>query len=111
MMEYKGYRGGQLELDDDGYFIGRVLGLDAVITFKGRSPGALKKAFRDSIDDYLDWCQERGKAPEKAYSGRFVVRLDPAVHRKVALASETKGVAMNTWIAETLEEEAKRELG
>jgi len=34
----------------------------------------LQAAFADTIADYRDWCQERGKEPEKPYSGNFTVR-------------------------------------
>jgi predicted HicB family RNase H-like nuclease len=41
------------------------------------SPGCasqkLEKAFRDSVDDYLDFCAERGEEPDKPFSGRFML--------------------------------------
>ena len=40
-----------------------------VITFQGKSVDELEKAFKDSIDDYLEFCEERGEEPDKPFSG------------------------------------------
>jgi predicted HicB family RNase H-like nuclease len=58
MLEYKGYTG-HVEFDDDaGIFHGEVLDTRDVITFQGKNVKELRKAFRDSIDDYLEFCAE-----------------------------------------------------
>ena len=59
MLEYKGYFG-TIEADG-GIFIGRVAGLRDVVTFEGSTFGEVEQAFRDSIDDYLAFCAERGE--------------------------------------------------
>ena len=64
MLEVKGYTG-QVELDDGaGIFHGEVIDTRDVITFQGRSVEEIEQAFRESIDDYLDFCKERGEEPE-----------------------------------------------
>jgi predicted HicB family RNase H-like nuclease len=81
MMTHKGYQG-RVEFDDEaGLFHGEVSGTRDVITFQGRAVDELRQAFRDSVDDYLDWCAARGKAPDRPYSGRLLLRLDPAPRR------------------------------
>ncbi len=47
-----------------------------------------------------------GEAPEKPYSGQFVVRVDPPVHRAVVTAAKRAGVSLNKWVAMTLERAA-----
>ena len=102
MMRYKDYLG-HVELDDEaGLFHGEVVNTRDVITFQGRSVGELRQAFQDSVDDYLEWCAKRGKQPEKPYSGRFVVRIDPEVHRSAAEAARVAGKSLNAWVAELL---------
>lgn len=103
-MNYKGYIG-EVEFDDEaGIFHGEVVNMRDVVTFEGRSVDELRQAFRDSVDDYLDWCAERGKAPEKPYSGRFVVRVSPEVHRAAAAAARAADKSLNAWVAERLAE-------
>ena len=59
MMTYKGYSG-QVSFDDEAkIFHGEVLDTRDVITFQGRSVDEIEIAFKDSIDDYLDFCKER----------------------------------------------------
>ena len=62
MLEYKGYTG-HVEFDDEaGLFHGEVLDTRDVITFQGISVEQLEQAFRESIDDYLEFCAERNEA-------------------------------------------------
>ena len=77
MMEYKGYLG-KVEYDDEAsLFHGEVINTRDVVTFQGKSVAELKKAFRDSVDDYLAFCAERGEEPDKPCSGQFVTRMSP----------------------------------
>lgn len=62
MLNYKGYTG-HIEFDDEaGLFHGEVIDIKDVVTFQGRSVDEIVTAFRDSVDDYLDFCRERGKS-------------------------------------------------
>jgi predicted HicB family RNase H-like nuclease len=103
MMEYKGYVG-KVEFDDEaGIFHGEVIDTRDVITFQGRSVDELKTAFRDSIDDYLAFCKQRGEEPSKPFSGQFVTRIPPELHRQVSLAASISGKSLNAWVAEQLQ--------
>jgi predicted HicB family RNase H-like nuclease len=65
-LEYKGYAAGPIEFDDEArLFSGVVSGLRDVIHFSGRTADELAQAFKDSIDDYLAFCEERGAPPQK----------------------------------------------
>jgi predicted HicB family RNase H-like nuclease len=95
MMKYKGYTG-LPEIDEQaGVIFGRVIGLRDVITFQGTSVTEATQAFHDSVDDYLEFCAERGEQPEKPYSGNFVVRVAPELHRALANSAEAQNVSLN----------------
>ena len=103
MMEYKGYYG-QVEFDDEAnIFHGEVINMRDVVTFQGGTVNELRKAFRDSVDDYLMFCAERGELPEKPYSGKFVVRVEPELHKAAAMRAKLKHKSLNAWIHDTLE--------
>lgn len=103
MMEYKGYIG-KVEFDDDaGTFHGEIINTRDVITFQGDSVAELKRAFRDSVDDYLAFCESRGEEPDKPYSGQFVTRLSPDLHRRVSVAASLAGKSVNAWVSEQLQ--------
>jgi predicted HicB family RNase H-like nuclease len=58
MMKYKGYIG-QVAYDDKAkIFHGEVIGLKDMITFQGTTVKEIEKAFRNSVDDYLEWCKD-----------------------------------------------------
>ena len=103
MIEYKGYIG-QVEFDDEAsIFHGRVINTRDVITFHGTSVAELRKALRKSVDVYLDFCAERGEEPDKPFSGQFVTRVSPELHRKASLAASRAGISLNSWVAEQLQ--------
>jgi predicted HicB family RNase H-like nuclease len=65
MMVYKDYHGTVTYDDEAEIFHGEVMDLRDVVTFQGRSVEEPKIAFRESVDDYLEFCQERGEEPDK----------------------------------------------
>ena len=102
MMEYKGYFG-KAEFDDEAdIFHGEVINTRDVITFQGKTVAEIKKAFRESVDDYLAFCKERNEEPEKPFSGKFNLRLDPELHRQVYIAAKQHKVSLNKWISEAI---------
>src|SRR5688572_15898041 len=103
MLEYKGYVA-HVELDPDaGILHGEVLDTRDVITFQAQSVEELKEAFRESVDDYLEFCAERGEEPDKPFSGRLMVRLSPGLHRRLFVRAKEEGKSLNQLIAERLE--------
>ena len=110
MLSYKGYLG-HIEFDPEAKtFYGHVLNTRDTITFQSEHASKLEEEFHRSVDTYLEFCQELGEAPEKPYSGRFVVRLSPEAHRSVALAAQLSNKSLNSWIADCLVEQASKEL-
>ena len=75
------------------------MGLRDVITFEGASFAEVEQAFRDSIEDYLAFCAERGEQPDRPYTGKIPLRVDPDVHRSAAIRAQAEGMSLNQWIA------------
>jgi len=108
MMEYKGYIG-KVEFDDvAGIFHGEVVNTRDVITFQGQSVAQLKQAFRDSVQDYLAFCAERGEEPDKPFSGHFVTRIPAELHRQVNAAASLSGKSLNAWVTDQLQSAVAR---
>jgi len=102
MMRYRGYEA-HVEFDDEAaIFHGEVIDIRDVITFQGESVKDVRKAFKDSVDDYLEFCADRGEEPEKPFSGNFTVRITPELHRKAFIASKKAGKSLNAWVGDTL---------
>jgi len=98
-----------VEFDEDaGSFHGEVINLRDVITFQGRSVDELKRAFSESVDDYLAFCKARGEQPEKPFSGQFVVRAEPSLRKAMVGAAKRAGVSLNRWVTAALERAVTR---
>lgn len=77
VMEYQSYIG-KVEFDDEeGIFHGEIINTRDAVTFQGQSVTELTKAFHESVDDFLEFCKQRGEAPDKPFSGQFVTRISP----------------------------------
>ncbi len=106
-MEYKGYLG-QIEIDEEaGLLHGEVINTRDVITFEGATVEELQIAFRESIEDYLAFCAERGEEPDKPFSGRFMVRVPPELHRRIFTRARLADKSLNRWVAEVLDTAAR----
>jgi predicted HicB family RNase H-like nuclease len=100
MMEYKGYIAGPIDFDpEENTFSGTVAGLKDVIHFEGNTAKELTRAFRESIDSYLELCAETGQKPDRPFNGKILVRTEPELHRKAALRAAVEGVSLSRWIS------------
>ncbi len=110
MIEYKGYTA-KVEFDDEAeIFHGEVIGIKDVVTFQGKTAKKLKKVFRESVDDYLAFCEERGEAPDKPFTGKFVVRISPELHKKIYLSAKLSNKSINAWLNQKLDRVVNEEL-
>jgi predicted HicB family RNase H-like nuclease len=108
MFTYKGYIG-KIEYDDQAeIFHGEVINTRDVITFQGESVTELKGTLKDSVEDYLQFCQERGEEPDRPFSGKFIVRIPPEIHREAFLKAKSAGKSLNAWVTEAIKSSAKR---
>lgn len=103
-MEYKGYTG-TVQFDEEAeIFHGEIINLKDVITFQSTSVEGLKREFQESINDYVEFCRDRNEEPEKPFSGKLTLRLDPELHRKVHMRSKQENKSLNNWITEVLDQ-------
>lgn len=109
-MTYRGYSARIEYDDDDEIFFGNLVGIHDGVGFHADTVADLKTAFRDAVDDYIKTCATIGKEPQKPYSGNLILRVDPAVHSKAALAAELAGKSLNQWGEEVLREAAEKQV-
>ena len=102
MMDYKGYTA-RVEFDDEiDVFYGEVVGLRDALMFQGKSVKELRQGFKAVVDAYLEDCKKHGEEPEKPYSGKFLVRTDPDLHRRIAIRAQREGKSLNAWVENRL---------
>jgi len=103
---YMGYAA-RIEFDaDDEIFTGKIAGIRDIVGFHAETVADLKAAFHEAVEDYVETCKKVGKEPQKPYSGNLMLRVDPQVHSKVAIAAELAGKSLNEWGEEALSKAA-----
>ncbi len=102
MLNYKNYIG-FVEFDNEAeIFHGEVINTRDVITFQGETVQELKRSFMDSINDYLKFCASMNEEPDKPFSGKFNLRIDPELHREAYVAARKSGISLNSWVEDAI---------
>jgi predicted HicB family RNase H-like nuclease len=101
-MTYKEYAARIEYSDEDGCFIGHIAGIKDVIGFHAETVKELRAAFEEAVDDYLATCTKLGRAPQKPYSGKLMLRVPPEVHARAAMMAQAHGVSINQWASDVL---------
>lgn len=101
-MTYRGYTA-SMEFDaDDKIIVGRVQGIDDIITFHAASITEFEQSFQASIDDYILACEKINQPAEKPVSGRLMLRIAPTIHAAAIKAAASSGQSMNKWVEHLL---------
>lgn len=105
-MEMDGYVA-RIDLnEEDDTFHGRITNISDVVTFEGKNVKELMREFATSLKVYREVCREDGREPEEPFSGKFVLRVEPDVHRAITIAAEREEKSINRWAAEALQRAA-----
>ena len=80
-MTYKGYTAEIIYSEEDGFFVGHVVGIgDDIVSFHGDTDAELQNAFEGVLDHYLEVKGRPENPPEKHFAWRFLARLRQAFH-------------------------------
>jgi predicted HicB family RNase H-like nuclease len=105
MMRYKGYDGSVTYSNEDKVFFGKLESIRDLVSFEGTDVESLEKSFQEAVDDYLETCAAEGREPDKPYKGQFNVRINPEIHRGLALvAHEINDGNLNATVEAALQE-------
>ena len=102
-MTYKGYTARVEYSEEDGCFVGHLIGMRDIVGFDATTVKQLQSRFRKAVDDYLWASEQLGAKPEKPYSGRMMVRVAPELHAKASIAAQSAGKSLNQWVSQALE--------
>ena len=101
-LEYKGYCT-RIEFDADAMLLhGKIEGINDLVTFESEDSSRIEAEFHAAVDDYLDFCKEVGKEPEKEYRGLFNVRIRPDLHKRIAAEALKKNISMNALVEQAI---------
>ena len=103
ILTYKGFVGSVHFSADDNVFFGKLEGINDLVTFEGETVQELKTAFYCMVDEHIKDCEAENIPVEKSYRGNFNVRLSPDLHRKAAISARVRGITLNTFVKESIE--------
>ena len=110
LLEYKGYRARVVYDNETKSLWGEVVGITDYIDFQSDSLKTIEKEFRKAVDEYLTFCEEVGKEPEKEYKGSFNIRIGTDLHKQIALQSLKEGKSINEYVKEAVYEKVHRDM-
>jgi predicted HicB family RNase H-like nuclease len=68
---YRGYHGSIECSVEDNCLYGQLLFVRDLVTYEAKDVAALKQAFEQTVDYYLDKCAREGLTPDKPLDGAF----------------------------------------
>ncbi|MFM8341304.1 MAG: type II toxin-antitoxin system HicB family antitoxin [Methylomonas sp.] len=100
--KYKTYTG-SIEISlEDNCLHGKILNIADLITYEAEAHDELKAAFQAATDDYIAFCAEMGKDPNKPFKGSFNVRIGQELHAKAAKRAQQIGKSLNDYIKDVI---------
>lgn len=104
LLEYKGYHA-KIEFDTEELVLrGKIEGINDYIDFECTDVKVVQEEFEKAVDEYLEFCEEVGKEPEKEYKGSFNVRIKPELHKKLAIVALQNGDTLNATVEKAISE-------
>ena len=102
-ISYRGYEGSIETSIEDDCLHGKILFINDIITYEAETIPALKTAFQEAVERYLDYCQTTGRAPDKTYSGSFNVRVGSDRHKSLARIATQQAVSINEVVCQAVD--------
>ena len=65
LLHYKGYSARPEYSAEDRIFYGTILGISDMVEFQSENAKDLEDEFHQAVDEYLEFCKEIGKDPQK----------------------------------------------
>jgi predicted HicB family RNase H-like nuclease len=92
--------------DEDNCFVGSAPPLIGQ-SCHGRTEADVLAQLQVIVEEWVEILTSTGKplpagSAKRKFSGKFLVRLSPEIHRKVALKAMARGDSLNEFVSETL---------
>lgn len=77
------------------------------LSWLDKSPELALKGIRKVVEDVIKDMKNNGESPPeplsyRKYSGKFLVRIPPEVHRNLAMEAEEEGISLNRLVSAKL---------
>ena len=103
VLKYKGYYAVVQYSVEDEVLYGKIEGINDLVSFESDNISDVKSEFESAVDDYIEYCEEVGKKPDKAYKGSFNVRIPTELHKKLAISAISDNITLNQAVQQAIE--------
>ena len=103
ILEYKGYYTKIEYSSEDKVLHGKIEGIGDLVTFQSPDATKIVEEFNNAVDDYLEFCEEVEKEPDKSYKGSFNIRINPDLHRKLAIKAFMNNESLNQTVEKAIQ--------
>lgn len=104
MLHYNDYYGTINFSVEDNILYGKVIGIKGVLSYEGRTLEELNEDFKNTVNEYINDCKERNIIPQKSYKGSFNVRLNPDLHRDLAIYAKKNDESLNSAVEKAIKQ-------
>lgn len=73
-----------------------------MVNFESTDISTVEEEFHAAVDDYLEFCKEVGKEPDKEYKGTFNIRISPDLHKRLAIVAMQNGDTLNAMVEKAI---------
>jgi predicted HicB family RNase H-like nuclease len=92
--------------EDDREFVGVCVEFPS-LSWLAKNPEAALKGIRQMVKEAVQDMESNGESPPsplsgKSYSGKFIIRIPPEVHRALAIKAAEQGISLNRLISARL---------
>jgi predicted HicB family RNase H-like nuclease len=92
--------------EDDGEFVGLCVEFPS-LSWLARTPEAALKGICKLVNKAVQDMENGGEVPppplsSRSYSGKFIVRIPPEVHRALAIKAAEEGISLNRLVSSKL---------
>ena len=98
-LHYKDYIGSVFFSEEDAVFHGKVVGVSDSISFEGDSVKSLTEDFHNAVDEYLEFCTNVGKQPEKS---SFSIKISPELYDMAVIYANQERLPLNIFIEKAI---------
>ncbi len=102
ILKYKNYYTKIEFVADSKTLFGKIEGIQDLVTFESDDIKCIEEEFHKAVDEYLEFCEEVGKIPDRTYNGSFNVRIDSSLHREISLYALRNGISLNQAVEQSI---------
>lgn len=104
ILEYKNYYTKIKYNSEDKILHGKIEGIADLVTFQCTNATKIEEEFHNAVDDYLVFCEEVGKDPDKSYKGSFNIRINPDLHKELVIKAFKNNESLNQTVENAIRE-------